>query len=48
MKSLDELEAQYTRWVLERVGNNKSRAAQVLGIDRVSLYRKLRRREVSG
>jgi DNA-binding NtrC family response regulator len=48
MKSLDELEAQYIRWVLERVGNNKSRAAQVLGIDRVSLYRKLRRREVSG
>lgn len=48
MKSLDELEAQYIRWVLERVGNNKSRAAQILGIDRVSLYRKLRRREVSG
>ncbi len=48
MRSLDELEAQYIRWVLDRVGNNKSRAAQILGIDRVSLYRKLRRREIAG
>jgi len=47
IKSLDELERDYIEWVLERVEHNKSRAARVLGIDRVSLYRRLRKRQVS-
>ena len=47
LQSLEELERDYIEWVLERVDHNKSRAAQVLGIDRVSLYRRLRKRQVS-
>jgi DNA-binding NtrC family response regulator len=47
LSSLEQIERDYIAWVLERVGNNKSRAAQVLGIDRVSLYRKLRKRQVT-
>jgi DNA-binding NtrC family response regulator len=47
LSSLEEIEREYIGWVLERVGNNKSRAALVLGIDRVSLYRKLRKRQVT-
>jgi len=42
IKSLEELEWEYIHWVLERAGNNKSEAARILGIDRVSLYRKLK------
>jgi DNA-binding NtrC family response regulator len=45
MKTLEELEWEYIHWVLERVGNNKSEAARILGIDRVSLYRKLKQFE---
>jgi len=41
--SLDDQEKAYIRWVLEEVGGNRSRAAAVLGIDRVSLWRKLKR-----
>jgi DNA-binding NtrC family response regulator len=47
MRSMEELERDYIEWVLERVGHNKSRAAEVLGINRVSLYRKLRKGQVS-
>jgi len=47
MKSLDELEQEYIRWVLGKLDHNKSRAARVLGIDRASLYRKLKRYELS-
>ncbi|UJR78756.1 sigma-54-dependent transcriptional regulator [Sandaracinus amylolyticus] len=38
---LDELELRYIRRVLERCGGNKAKAAQVLGIDRSTLWRKL-------
>ncbi|GAB7078626.1 sigma-54-dependent transcriptional regulator [Megalodesulfovibrio paquesii] len=41
--TLVEVERQHIRWVLEQAGGNKSRAAQILGIDRVSLWRKLKR-----
>jgi two-component system response regulator HydG len=41
--SLEELENRYVRKVLALVGGNKTRAAQILGIDRRSLYRRLER-----
>jgi DNA-binding NtrC family response regulator len=41
--SLDEQEQTYIEWVLREVGGNKSLAAQTLGIDRVSLWRKLKK-----
>ncbi len=43
MPSLDEQEASYIKWVLKESGDNKTLAAQILGIDRVSLWRKLKR-----
>jgi two-component system response regulator HydG len=39
--SLDEVERRYILRVLEAVGGNRTRAAQVLGVDRKTLYRKL-------
>jgi two-component system response regulator HydG len=41
--TIDELERRYILRVLSLVGSNKSRAAQVLGFDRRTLYRKLER-----
>jgi len=41
--SLDEQEESYIKWVLNEVGGNKTLAAQILGIDRVSLWRKLKK-----
>ncbi len=41
--SLEEQEMAYIHWVLKEVGGNKSAAAQILGIDRVSLWRKLKK-----
>jgi DNA-binding NtrC family response regulator len=41
--SLDEQEEAYIKWVLIEVGGNKTLAAQILGIDRVSLWRKLKK-----
>ncbi|MGB0909474.1 MAG: sigma-54-dependent transcriptional regulator [Nitrospirales bacterium] len=38
---LEELEQKYIRRILEKMGGNKYQAAQVLGIDRKTLYRKL-------
>ena len=35
-----------SRWVLQEAGGNQTLAAQILGIDRVSLWRKLKRYEV--
>jgi transcriptional regulator with PAS, ATPase and Fis domain len=43
MPSLDEQEEAYIKWVLNEVGGNKTLAAQILGIDRVSLWRKLKK-----
>jgi DNA-binding NtrC family response regulator len=37
--SLAELERRYAREVLRETGGNKTRAAEVLGIDRKTLYR---------
>jgi len=41
--SLEEQEMAYIKWVLGEVGMNKTLAAQILGIDRVSLWRKLKK-----
>jgi two-component system response regulator HydG len=40
---LAEVERRYVERVLEAVGGNKRQAAQVLGLDRTTLYRKLER-----
>jgi len=41
--TLDTIEQAYITWVLQSEGGNKSRAAEVLGIDPSTLYRKLAR-----
>ncbi|HET7823990.1 MAG TPA: sigma-54 dependent transcriptional regulator [Anaeromyxobacter sp.] len=41
--SLDEQEKAYIQWVLKEVDGNRSRAAAILGLDRVTLWRKLKR-----
>jgi len=43
MQPLKELELEYIQWVLRQTGNNKTRTAEILGIDRASLWRKLQR-----
>lgn len=40
---MEEVERRYILKVLEAVGGNKTLAAQVLGFDRRTLYRKLER-----
>ena len=40
---MDTIERAYILWVLQSEGGNKSRAADVLGIDPSTLYRKLSR-----
>ncbi len=44
--TLEEQEQDYINWVLQESGGNQTLAAQILGIDRVSLWRKLKRYEV--
>lgn len=43
LPTLAEREEDYIRYVLERSGQNRTRAAKILGIDRVSLWRKLKK-----
>ena len=43
--TLEEQEQDYIAWVLQEAGGNQTAAAQMLGIDRVSLWRKLKRYE---
>jgi DNA-binding NtrC family response regulator len=43
LPTLEENELDYIRWVLKQADGNKTRAAEILGIDRVSLWRKLKR-----
>jgi len=42
-KTLAEVEAEHIRGVLARIGDNKTRAAEILGIDRKTLREKLKR-----
>ena len=46
--TLDTIERAYIKWVLESEGGNKSRTAEVLGIDPSTLYRKLARFGIGG
>jgi len=39
LPSLEEIERRYLLHVLEAVGGNRTRAAEVMGIDRRTLYR---------
>ena len=41
--SLEEVERRYVERVMQAVGGNKRRAAEILGLDRTTLYRKLDR-----
>jgi transcriptional regulator with PAS, ATPase and Fis domain len=41
--TLEEQEKNYIQWVLEKCDGNKTRAARIMGIDRVSLWRKIKR-----
>jgi two-component system response regulator HydG len=41
--SLGEVERRYVERVMEAVAGNKRQAAQILGLDRATLYRKLER-----
>ena len=43
--SLEELEHEYIQHVLKCHNGKKTRAAQILGIDKTTLWRKLRRNE---
>jgi len=45
LPSLSEMELRYIRWVLEKTGGNKKRAAEILKIDRKTLSRKLPHKE---
>jgi two-component system, NtrC family, response regulator HydG len=44
--TLEEQEKRYIRWVLEKSDGNRTQAAKIMGIDRVSLWRKLKRYEM--
>jgi len=43
--SLEELEQGYIAHVLRHAGGKKTKAARILGIDKTTLWRKLRRYE---
>lgn len=47
-KSLEENEREYILSVLKKVNGNKTQAAKIIGIDRVSLWRKLKKYEKNG
>lgn len=41
--SIEEVEKSYIEWILKETGYNKTAAAKALGIDRVSLWRKIKK-----
>ena len=47
-KTLKQVEAEYIRLILDKTSGNKHQAAEVLGIDRKTLYRKLAEMEKNG
>jgi len=46
LRTLGQQEAGYIRWVLEHTDGNRTRAADILGIDRVSLWRNIKKYEL--
>jgi two-component system response regulator HydG len=44
LATLRELEEEYIAWMIERCGGNKTKAAEVLGIDPSTLHRRTRTR----
>ena len=42
IKTIDELNREYAEKILDMVGGNKSRAAELLGISRTTLWRVLK------
>ncbi|MCW8932011.1 MAG: sigma-54 dependent transcriptional regulator [Gammaproteobacteria bacterium] len=47
LPTLDEQEIKYIKWVLDKCGGNRTKAADILGIDRVSLWRKIKKYELN-
>ncbi len=47
LPTLDEQEIEYIKWVLDKCGGNRTKAAEILGIDRVSLWRKIKKNNLS-
>jgi transcriptional regulator with PAS, ATPase and Fis domain len=41
--TLEDQEKNYIKWVLDKSEGNKTKAAKIMGIDRVSLWRKMKR-----
>ncbi|HLD46310.1 MAG TPA: helix-turn-helix domain-containing protein, partial [Desulfobaccales bacterium] len=48
LNTLEANEKEYIAWVVKQVNGNKTKAAEILGIDRVSLWRKLKRYDLNG
>jgi DNA-binding NtrC family response regulator len=46
--TLEAHEKEYLAWVVKQMNGNKTKAAEILGIDRVSLWRKMKRYELEG
>ncbi|MDX2507794.1 MAG: sigma-54 dependent transcriptional regulator [Gammaproteobacteria bacterium] len=47
LPTLDEQEIKYIKWVLDKSGGNRTKAATILGIDRVSLWRKIKKYQLN-
>ncbi|MCU7938349.1 MAG: sigma-54 dependent transcriptional regulator [gamma proteobacterium symbiont of Bathyaustriella thionipta] len=47
LPTLDEQEIEYIKWVLDKCGGNRTKAAAILGIDRVSLWRKIKKYDIN-
>jgi DNA-binding NtrC family response regulator len=45
LPTLDEHETEYIKWLLDKNGGNRTKTAAILGIDRVSLWRKIKKYE---
>ncbi|MBU0768497.1 MAG: sigma-54-dependent Fis family transcriptional regulator, partial [Proteobacteria bacterium] len=43
LPTLEEQEKNYIKWVLDKCEGNKTKAAKIMNIDRVSLWRKIKR-----
>ncbi|MCJ7773199.1 MAG: sigma-54 dependent transcriptional regulator [Desulfobacterales bacterium] len=46
IKPLKEIQKEYIQWVIKQVGRNKTKAAKLLGIDRASLWRHLKKHQI--